>query len=182
MTSLSNEYEVIRRFWKELVKSTGFTDNRKRENVIIKHAFFTAARELTNLSLAQIGSFAGKDHATVLHASRNHESNMNYLPNYKTRYVHIKVTLAEQLEDAGYSNEVHCITNVKMLRERLMKTSKKLRKKINECNELEELIRVSDIGVTKTQFQVIKEHNQNLQERIHDLEGKLNRYANLDLI
>lgn len=176
---VSNEYETVKRFWALLASELNFNNDRRRENIIIKHSFFTATRELTNLSLSQIGGLLGKDHATVLHATKNHDDNMRYLPNYKTRYIQTKLSLTEALEEAGYVNEVYCVSDVKVLRERLMKVSSKLRERIKEVNELQKILESVDIGVSRKHYDVVMNHNIELKERVRDLENKLTRYMNL---
>lgn len=45
---------------------------RKREIMLARRIFMVVARKTTSASLATIGAFVNKDHATVVHANREH--------------------------------------------------------------------------------------------------------------
>jgi len=58
--------------------------NRERRNVIARYAFFVAARDIyTTLQIARVSK---KNHATVIHAWRNHETNMRFDRMYLSYY------------------------------------------------------------------------------------------------
>ena len=61
----------------------------------------------------------------------------------------------------------------------LMKVSSKLRGRIKEVNELQKILESVDIGVSRKHYDVVMNHNVQLQERVRDLENKLTRYMNL---
>ena len=58
--------------------------DRKRENVLLRHAFMVASREM--YTCQAIGEVMGKDHATVVHAVKNHEMNYRFLEQYRQGY------------------------------------------------------------------------------------------------
>ena len=116
---VSIEYRSAKMFWERFTSIKGFTDNRQRPNIILKHSFAVACRKITGLSLAEIGSILDKDHATVLHSEKNHESNMMYLNGYKNVYneIHQGLLKVLQYEDDILSAE-DCMT-MKELRYRI---------------------------------------------------------------
>lgn len=77
---------ILKEFWESVSEINGVYNNRERRNIIYKHSMFMCARELTSLSLSSIGKLLNKDHATVLHAIRNHS--INYLQDGQYRDVY----------------------------------------------------------------------------------------------
>ena len=163
----TTEYEILRMFFKEYAKAANFVDNRKRENIIVKHAFCVAATELTNLSLATVGSIINKDHATVLHAKRKHKDNMRFLSNYKHVYKNIHKSLTLNLDYGNDLEDAESVTEIKELRSRLVDMSQKLRKIIVDANEL------------NYKNDLLMKHNNNLQIRNERLNRELVRVKNL---
>lgn len=77
---------IAQDFWKSLMDMYDLKNNRERRNVIYKHSFFVCCRELTTLSLSSVGRILSKDHATVLHALKNHSQNYMYDSIYRQVY------------------------------------------------------------------------------------------------
>ena len=68
-------------------------DSRKQDYVMLRHAFMVASRELfTTTAIAQV---MGKNHATVLHATRNHEMNYRFSELYQEGYAFAKNLLKD---------------------------------------------------------------------------------------
>lgn len=172
------QYETLRNFFNEYAINSGYVDNRKRENVIIKHAFCVASTELTKLSLAAIGSIVDKDHATVLHAKKNHEDNLVFLPSYKEVYNAMYKGLINTLETDGDVNDINLITSEKELRSRLVETSRRLRYKIKEINSLHKHIKDHPHEAVQ-ENKALKKINRQLYERNKILEKELARVKNL---
>lgn len=173
--AVSIEYRAAKMFWDRFSTLKGFEDNRQRPNIILKHSFSVACRSITGLSLAEVGSIIDKDHATVLHSEKNHESNLMYLNGYKNIYNEIYQGLLKvlQYEDDVTSAE-DCMT-VKELRYRLVSTSQRLREKINQINDLKQGYK---LGLTEENA-FLKKHNKQLYERNKKLEKELARVKNL---
>lgn len=172
------QYETIRNFFQEYANKSGYVDNRKRENIIIKHSFCVVACELTKLSLASIGSVIEKDHATVLHAKRNHADNIKFLPSYAEVYNSMHKGLSILLQTDGDVNEISLITNVNELRERLVETSRRLRIKIMEVNHLHKHMEQDPKRVYE-ENKILVNYNKSLQQRVKNLEKELARVKNL---
>jgi hypothetical protein len=163
----TTEYEILRMFFKDYTKAINFVDNRKRENIIVKHAFCVAATKMTSLSLATIGSIINKDHATVLHAKRKHDENLRFLSNYKNVYNNIHKSLSLNLSYGKDFEDAEEVSEIKELRSRLVDISQKLRNTIIEANEL------------SYKNEILIKHNKSLQERNDKLNKELARVKNL---
>ena len=73
---------LARNYWSTIEETHDVGRNRERRNVLYSFAFFVACRELSNLSLSTIGRILNKDHATVIHAMKSHESTENYFQEF----------------------------------------------------------------------------------------------------
>ena len=89
---------ILKDFWESLSEINCVYNNRERRNIVYKHSFFMCARELTSLSLSSIGKLLGKDHATVLHATKNHS--INYLQDchYRDVYDQMYAQLEQKMD------------------------------------------------------------------------------------
>jgi hypothetical protein len=68
--------------------------NRERFNVMGRFAFMVAARELyTTLEIAKV---TGKNHATVIHATKGHEMNLRFDSDY-ARFYHQSSKMMDRL-------------------------------------------------------------------------------------
>lgn len=173
-----SQYVTIKEFWEDYADEVGFIDNRKRENVRIKHAFFVSAQELTSVALADIGAIIDKDHATVLHAKKKHEENLLYLPGYKAVYQEIKYNLEKRLDSDETKNEVSLIDDVKELRARLINVTARLRMKTIEVNTLHRQIKESPArAVEENKF--FSKQNRELYQKNKYLQAEVNRLKNL---
>lgn len=94
--NLVTQESVLTELWKNITKDYNITESRKRNNVRFRYAFATSVRVHSDLSLSAIGKLLSKDHATVLHAMKQHE--MNYL--YDTTYRKIYEDITKYVEKA----------------------------------------------------------------------------------
>lgn len=90
---------LVKDFWNVMSDLYSLKNNRERRNIVYKHSFFVACRELTTLSLSSIGSVLGKDHATVLHAIKNHPHNYMYDNSYREVYDQLYDSLHTRMDD-----------------------------------------------------------------------------------
>ena len=90
---------MLQSLWKQLKEQEGITDNRQRGNVIWKHAFSVAVIEQTSLSLQRIGQIINKNHATIIHAKKQHESNYAYDTKYRMCYERISDSIANIVDE-----------------------------------------------------------------------------------
>lgn len=178
LNQISIEYSAVRKFWELYSSQKNYVDNRQRCNVVIKHAFAVVVRKHTSLSLAEIGSVIDKDHASVLHAKKNHDSNIKYLVNYKRTYNEIEREIKDILyheEDVATAED---LITVKELRIRLINISGRLREKVLEIKYIKEHHVNHPIRVEKENV-FLKKHNREIHERNKRLEKELLRLKNL---
>jgi len=178
MMKHSGEFQAIVGWWNTYSSDNGFINDRRRHNVILKHSLFASVRELSNLSLTDIGSILGKDHATVLHAIKNHGSNCLFLPTYEDTYEEVYHGIKKVLAVRGINREAEKITDLRELRFRLVNTSERLRMKIIEVNLLTEKINSIPHKI-KVENTFLKKTNKEVYERNKRLEKELLRLKNL---
>ena len=175
MISRSSEYRASKLLWERYKEGRSYEDNRQRHNIITKHSFCVACRELTSLSLAEVGSIISKDHATVLHAMKNHESNTMYLQGYRSSYEYVHRELMKSLDYEDDWQSTESISSLKELRNRLVKTSQRLREVIGELHDLKKSYAM---GLSE-ENEFLKRHNKQIHERNKNLEKELARVKNL---
>lgn len=175
---ISIQYRGAFYYWKSYTKEFEYSESRLRRNVIVRHAFSVACRELTNLSLNEIGGIINKDHATVIHAGRQHESNMLYLPTYKEVYEEIRRGLSAEINYQEDVKESNSTSSVKELRTRLIDVSQRLRHKIVEYEELKNSVLKKPNRIEEENV-FLKKHAKALHERNKRLEKELKRVKNL---
>jgi len=170
--------DVLAVFWNTHAQKYNIKNTRERINVIHKHSFFHIARNNTTLSLASIGGVLGKDHATVLHACRQHESNYKYDPSYRVVYDDMFVNMEDYLLENGVvPQSVHKTFDVDDVRDihfKFLSVSRKLRDKIKELDSLKKSV---EVKVKRAEH--YKKHFNNMESRIHKLENELKRVKNL---
>jgi len=103
----------IKTLWKEIQQANQIRDNRIRENIRWKHAFMCVVSEQTVLSLKEIGRVLNKDHATVIHARKMHESNMMCDERYRNIYNMISAEVEETLDQ--YQDQIFEVVRNKQL-------------------------------------------------------------------
>lgn len=97
--TLLDQEMLMRDFWETLCETHNITKSRERRNVTYRHAFMTACRRLSTLSLHTIGKICDdRDHATVLHANKNHPSNYAYDVRYRGAYDAIADSISKRLD------------------------------------------------------------------------------------
>jgi len=90
---------LVKDFWQSIADLYTLKNNRERRNIVYKHSFFVSCRELTTLSLSSIGGVLDKDHATVLHAIKNHSQNYIHDKSYREVYDQMYDSLHSRMED-----------------------------------------------------------------------------------
>jgi len=91
------EYQIaIKKIWERAVKEFDVKPNRERHNVIYRHAFSVACLDNTNLSMKVIGRLIDRDHATVIHARKNHNWNLLQEPTYAQAYTYFSELLSNK--------------------------------------------------------------------------------------
>jgi hypothetical protein len=83
---INSQHMAAQHLWEELKKDYDIKENRERQNVRVRQAFAVALTNETGLTYSAIGNIMNKNHATIIHCRRNHESNMLYDPHYPEIY------------------------------------------------------------------------------------------------
>ena len=81
-----SQHMAAAQLWRDIIDEYQIKTNRERRNVRVRQAFAVALTNETNLTYAIIGSVMNKDHSTVVHCRRCHESNMLYDDEYPGVY------------------------------------------------------------------------------------------------
>ena len=159
---------VLQQLWKNIVKNYNITKTRHRRNVIFRHAFATAARANSDLSLKAVALIINKDHATVLHSMKQHEINYIYDDQYRNVYDNIAKTVTEQLSEYRFhasrkGSTVSIITADRGLRlqnEHLKRQIDNLKKDIEMLKELH-VNQINSISKNYKQVVIDKEEAEN---------------------
>lgn len=175
----TNDIFVIREFknfWDEYCEDHGVVDNRQRKNIIHKHAFLTILKESSMLSLADIGSILNKDHATVLHAHKSHETNYKFDVNYRIIFHRLQDLIHEFMLglDIVPASMVEYDKDVRSSHFRLLETSKKLRMKMLEFESYKK-----HMDKEFKRVKAIDNYVRSLEKRNDSLHKELARVKNL---
>lgn len=169
----TNDIFIIREFkefWTKYCQDMGVKDNRQRKNIIHKHAFLKIMKDVTTLSLADIGSILNKDHATVLHAAHNHETNYKFDINYRWTYHKI----LDQVQDFMLDIDVIPLTmmdshkNVDSSHFKFLELSQRLRKKIAEFDAYKNSVKddIKRINTVDSYIRSLEARNDKLNKEI----------------
>lgn len=98
--------------------------NREHRNVMARFAFMVAARDIYNT--LQIARVMGKNHATVIHAWKNHDINVRFDKQY-LRYYNQSCAIIDKIrKDEEESEEMSLRRENAKMRERLEKVREEL--------------------------------------------------------
>jgi len=165
-----NQEHQLKDYWRKIVEIHNVAPNRQRKNVMFRHAFFVVTKQLSGLSLQAIGRLLSKDHATVLHAVRQHETNMKFDSMYRKIYQNMWMDITDLLiTDVDFFSQEGLKDENNQLRERLIKLSKMNRDLIIEKNKL-----ITDVNVMKDQVEEYRESLSKEQVKNSLLNKKLN--------
>ena len=164
-----SQMQQLKEYWKELCDQESIQDNRHQRNVMYKHAFLVASREASTLSITELGLVIGKHHATVIHATKNHESNMRFNQIYRTAYNQILSTLSDMMfVDLDFEEYKGLKEENRRLRVRLMSLSKRNRELIKSKLLAEErAVRIQDA------VESLKDESRKKDVRINALNKKI---------
>jgi hypothetical protein len=134
-----SQLKACRKLWNKISKDNEVPNvSRQRKHVIYRHSFLKAVRKHSTLSLSEIGNLVDKDHATVLHACKQHETNYKFDSTYKSVYYLIDEMVREELMPFNILEEHILDDNLyknKAVRERLIKLASQNRRLIISNSE-----------------------------------------------
>lgn len=96
--TLLDQFAVLEEYWDSLVQTHDIKKNREERNVMYRHAFSVACREYSNMSLSAIGKIIRRDHATVLHAVKQHKNQYNFNKQYRDTYDALSSVIADKVD------------------------------------------------------------------------------------
>lgn len=167
--------EALRSYWTKYKQENNVTDSRERLNVVHRHAFSVIARENVRLSLNKIGSIIGRDHATVIHACKNHETNYRFDADYRSIYNTIALELQDMLLHNGVIPKTVSNTNeVREIHFKYLKVSRRLRQVLQEFEAYKD-----NIADDKKRIAATKRYIKNLESRNNQLNIECKRLKNL---
>lgn len=178
MRNFTFDQEMLaKNYWQNIEETHNIGKSREHRNVMYRHAFSVACRATTSLSLKAIGKILNKDHATVLHAIKYHESNYRFDSQYHEIYTEIHTCLSEIIEEntdkvynvvkekaLQFDPEVFNDHVIVMYKRKLEKQEQQHKKR---ANELEKTV------------EALKKHNKYLQTRVDALNKEGLRLKNL---
>ena len=164
-----SQHKICNNLWKDIKKNNDIPDtSRIRRHVIYRHSFVVAVRKYSTLSTTVIGGIIKKDHATVIHACKQHEGNYNYDINYKSVYYLIDEIVRDALIEHSILKEKAFDENLyknKDVRERMIKLAKRNRQLITENKTVIE------------ENNRLKEYAKQVNKEISALKSKINVVA-----
>ena len=172
-------YFELRNYWNEYVLENQVGNSRERENVIHRHAFCVVARRYAPISLKFIGGVLGRDHATVLHASKNHETNYRFDSEYRAIYHRMEADIIDIVTESGIPpREVDAPNTaneeIQQLRKKNMNLMGRMRKMI-----LKHKKEIKGVRDEMEHYEYLKKYNQELVDRNRQLHSELKRIKNL---
>ena len=168
---------LARNYWSTIEETHDVGRNRERRNVLYRFSFFVACREVSNLSLSTIGRILNKDHATVIHALKNHESNYRFDAQYREIYTEIHSCLTDII--GANTEKVYSVIRDRAMQvdpdlyhDHIIETYKqRIASQEREHNDKTEVLKST---LLKTQ-----KHNKTLQKRVDTLNTECLRLKNL---
>lgn len=176
--TLLDQEMLMTDFWETLCQTHQVIDNRERRNVIYRHAFMSACRKFSNLSLATIGKICGgRDHATVLHAKRSHSANYMYDSTYRGAYDAIANSIVERIDT--HTDKVEALMMQKLNQEDIDSYTQSMvsvyKKKMEKQRDKYE----ERIDLLKKELNIIRVHLRKQTKRADKLDKECLRLKNL---
>lgn len=168
---------LVKDYWLTIEETHNIRKGRERRNVIYRHAFFTACRQLTQLSLKAIGKVLNKDHATVLHALRVHESNYRFDNQYRDIYTEIYTCLDDIISQS--TEQVYEIVKNRTLKIDPSSFDDRMVQMYKSKFEQQEKHYEEQLTQLNRELASLKKHNKQLQERNEKLNSEALRFKNL---
>ena len=177
ITDLIDQQMLLSDFWKTISETHSLRNNRERRNVIYRHAFFVAARHFSNLSLKSIGNILDKDHATVLHACRIHESNYSYDKVYRSIFDSIADSMSKSIDNHTEDIENVVIERLKRIDVNMYESSviDKYKRKMEQL----EFMHNKKIESLKRELKIVSKQLKIHQTRAEALDKECLRLKNL---
>ena len=166
-----DQFLMVKAFWRELESKYSIGKGRSRDYVIWRHAFSVACVENTTLSLMKIGETINKDHASIIHATKQHEMNYLYDTIYQQRYLELTEELGElvaryqEVMQENISKRVINIHGEKSVESLLGGYTKQIQRlKTKHSNDTEALKK--ELAFISRQLKSMKSRNESLSDEL----------------
>jgi hypothetical protein len=165
----------ITKFWKNYERRNNIGKSRDRRNVIHRHAFMQVARVTAKLSCTKVAGILKKNHATVIHACRQHEMNYRFDADYREIHSLIYKEINQLLLSNGYIPEsIKNNEDLKEMHYKLSKVSKRLREVIQEFDDYKKSVKKE-----REKNNAIIKYSDSLKHRNYKLNKELIRLKKL---
>ena len=168
---------VVEDFWKKLIVSNNIVDNRERRNVVYRHAYLMAARELSNLTTTALGRIVDRNHASVVHAVRNHFSNHTYCSTYRKVYSSVHEELQEVM--FGYNEELGDMLKVRFSKIQADSVHLAMANMYKSKYEKQRMVYDEKIEMLKNEINLLSKQIKSVRKRNHLLGDECLRLKNL---
>jgi len=166
------ENKVMYNTWKKISVENGVhPTSRVRHHIRYRHAVMVAMKIHSSLSLSSIGKIFGKDHATVLHAKKCHDSNIRFDKAYKAIFYSAEKFVKDSLDAYDLRHiDVPGLNDSEMNYENVVRVYKAHINKLEESivnlrteskdyqNKYEHMIH---------QFKILNDQNKKLQNKLN---------------
>jgi len=170
---------MLKNLWKDIEKVNNVLASRDSRNVMYRHIFSVCARQLSNVSLKNIGNILGKDHATILYALRQHD----WLVLHDTTYLSIYDIIYNQVTTIIEDNNE---ATVQIMKDRLSSDEARrdvaediLIKMYREKLEKQDAIHAESVSVLEKNIIYYKKYAKDLYNRNERLQNECLRLKNL---
>lgn len=169
---LVTQETVLKKMWKNLIRQHKIKENRYRRNVIFRHAFATAARANSDLSLIAVSKIIKKNHATVIHAMKQHETNYLYDDEYRTIYNSVAEEVTNKLAEFRFEvntkpAELTVINADRALKIQNMHLKRQISDLKKDIEILKDLHENQMKGLTKNYKQIVEDKKE-VEEKLKD--------------
>lgn len=174
-------WDEIEDYWLEVKEGYNIQENRKRPNVMARNAFMVAVRAVCEgkYTYSVIGTLVGRDHSTVLHAERDHESNLKFDGIYRECYGNFYRTLYSL--NRAYEGELLDVTDLlenDKLAAKVSELADEVRKLTLENGQLQQQLESFEDNASK-EYKFFKAQHQILTTRNAVLNKEVLRLKNL---
>lgn len=171
--TIITQERVLIKLWNQITKDYNIAKSRERRNVRFRHAFLVSARMNANLSLKAVAKILNKDHATVIHAIKQHEPNYIYDDAYRTIYNAINNTIISALADYHVAKSEKTSQKLANLSAdaQLKTENRNLTRKLKELNDEINIIKDQhelELKKLRSQIKIAQDERDRLQDKLND--------------
>lgn len=170
------EQAALENLWANIKENYSVGETRDRYNVMYRHATMVAIRVHGNISLSIIGRIFRRNHATVIHAQKNHEANYKYDKSYREIFLGVEKLVKDALDEYDLRHvEIQDLSQTSMDYTSVVRVYKQ------QVNELE--LTIAKLKLEVSEANALRDHANKNAKEIYQRNKSLNelviRYKNL---